>query len=138
MTLHNFKRILQRISIKLIRLLDMEKQGINYSQYEMEAFHICKTLIKKPETVLLMSNSGKKYIKSDDSEIFIIITNDDITIINHSYSYNISLKGKAYFRIINLFNDEIEKRRMDMENEIRSNIKHSLNMIYKSLKDENV
>ena len=135
---HKIKRFLQKVGIKLVKMTNpIDYNTDAFNQYEMEAFFICKSLIKKPETVLLLSNQGKKYIKSDDSQIFIIIKENQMNIINHQYSYNISLSGKAAKRIINLFDVELERRREEMESEIRSNIKHSLTNIYQSLKDEN-
>lgn len=135
---HKIKRFLQKVGIKLVKMTNpIDYSTDAFNQYEMEAFFICKSLIKKPETVLLLSNQGKKYIKSDDSQIFIIIKENQMNIINHQYSYNISLSGKAAKRIINLFDVELERRREEMESEIRSNIKHSLTNIYQSLKDEN-
>ena len=135
---HKIKRFLQKLGIKLVKMTNpIDYNTDTFNQYEMEAFFICKSLIKKPETVLLLSNQGKKYIKSDDSQIFIIIKEHQMNIINHQYSYNISLSGKAAKRIINLFDLELERRREEMESEIRSNIKHSLTSIYQSLKDEN-
>ena len=77
--------------------------------------------------------SGKRYIKSEDDQIFIIIEQNQITIVNHNYSYNIDIWGSALTRISNMFDIEVEKRRDAMESEIRSNVKHSLSNIYKNL-----
>jgi hypothetical protein len=48
------------------------------------------------------------------------------------------LQGKAYKKIAQVFDAEVEKRREDMEAEIRSNVKHSLSNIYKSLLNEKI
>ena len=107
--------------------------------FNVESFAICKRLISKRETTLLISPiSGKRYIKSDDNQLFIIIEGHQLTIVNHQYSYNIDIAGKAYERISQIFDAEVEKRREKMEAEIRSNVKHSLSNIYKNLLSEEV
>jgi hypothetical protein len=137
--IHTLKRFAQKTAIKAIRLADIEKQTRVHSEYETEAFGICKKLIDKRTTTLLISPiSGKRYIKSDDNQLFIIIENNRMTIVNHQYSYNINIEGKAYYRIIKAFDTEVEQRRELMEKEIRSNVKHSLSNIYEKLTNEKV
>jgi hypothetical protein len=107
--------------------------------FNTESFAICKRLISKRETTLLISPiSGKRYIKSDDNQLFIIIENYQLTIVNHQYSYNIDIQGKAYERIAQIFDAEVESRREGMEKEIRSNVKHSLSNIYNNLLNEKI
>ena len=137
--IHSIKRFAQRAAIKAIRITDPSKQELVHSEYETEAFAICRNLINKRETTLLISPiSGKRYIKSDDNQLFIIVELDQLTIVNHQYSYNIDIKGKAYERISRVFDNEVETRREKMEAEIRSNVKHSLSNIYKNLVNEQV
>ena len=92
--IHKFKRYIQRTAIKTIRLMNpgIDKHA---SDYDHEAFSISKRLISKRETTLLISPiSGKRYIKSDDNQLFIIIESHQMTIVNHQYSYNIDIAGK--------------------------------------------
>jgi hypothetical protein len=64
---------------------------------------------------------------------------DQLTVVNHQYSYNISLQGSnVYKRICNIFDNEVEKRRELMEKEIYSNVKHSLSTIVKNLSHEQI
>lgn len=137
--IHSIKRFVQKVAIKVIKSTDPNKLSTSHSEYETESLAICKKLISKPDTTLLISPiSGKRYIKSDDNQLFIIIELQQLTIVNHSYSYNISIEGKAHERIARLFDAEVEKRREIMETEIRSNVKHSLSNIYKNLVNEQV
>jgi hypothetical protein len=137
--IHSIKRFAQKAAIKIIRLTDVEKQTMVHSEYETESFGICKNLINKKSTTLLISPiSGKRYIKSDDNQLFIIIEPLQMTIVNHQYSYNINIEGKAYYRIAKLFDGEVEQRRELMEKEIRSNVKHSLSNIYNNLLNEKI
>ena len=137
--MHRFKRFFQRTAIKAIRLMNPDISDKSKDNFNAESFAICRRLISKRETILLISPiSGKRYIKSDDNQLFIIIESHQMTIVNHQYSYNIDIAGKAYERLSQVFDAEVEHRREQMETEIRSNVKHSLSNIYKNLLNEKV
>lgn len=134
---HKIKRLFQSLALKIYRISN--QQSIPKNEYESECVSICKNLILKEHTSLLISPiSGKRYIKSDDNQIFIIIEPKQITIVNHQYSYNIDIWGKPFERISKIFDIEVEKRREKMELEIRSNVKHSLINIYNNLTHEQI
>lgn len=138
--LHFLNRISQKVAIKAIRMSDPDKAVSSVrKEYESECISICRKLIPKEETVLLMSPiSGKRYIKYDDGQIFIIIQHNQLTLVNHQYSYTIDIQGKPFERISKMFDNEIERRRQIMEDEIRSNVKHSLKTIYNNLHNEQI
>lgn len=134
---HKIKRLFQILALKIYRISN--QQPIPKNEYESECVAICKNLILKEHTSLLISPiSGKRYIKSDDNQIFIIIEPKQLTIVNHQYSYNIDIWGKPFERISKIFDIEVEKRREKMELEIRSNVKHSLINIYNNLTHEQI
>jgi hypothetical protein len=135
---HKLARFFQKIAIKLIRASNKNDEP-KHSEYEFECLAICKNLILKEKTKLLISPiSGKRYIKSDDSQIFIIIDNRQITIVNHNYSYTIELTYKSFDRLSKVFDNEVEIRRQIMEDEIRSNVKHSLTNIYQNIINDKI
>lgn len=135
---HRVKRLFQYIAIKLIRTIS-PKEDSKKGEYEGECLAICKNLIHKENTKLLISPiSKKRYIKNDDKRIFIIMESDQLTIVNHNYSYNITVMPKSYDRLTSMFDNEVEKRRQKMEDEIRSNVKHSLSNIYQNIINEKV
>ena len=137
--MHKIKRFFQRIAIKATRLMNPDIGSGNKENFNIEVFSICKYLISNQETILLISPiSGKRYIRSDQSQLFIIIENHQITIVNHHYSYNIDIAGRSYERIAQIFDAEVEKRREQMETEIKANVKHSLSNIYKNLINEKI
>ena len=137
--IHNFKRFSQKTAIGLLRMLDPSKYEGPKNDYAHEGLAICRKLARKPNSTLLISPiSGKRYIKSDDSQIYIIIEGHLINIVNHSYSYVIPVEGRQHERLIQMFDREVENRREMMESEIRSNIKHSLSNIYSNLLNEQV
>lgn len=137
--IHKTKRFVQKVALKTLKAAQTKSSQHEKLEYEKECIAVCKALIHKEDSVLLLSPiSGKRYIKSHDEQLFIIIESNLITIVNHQYSYNINIWGKPLESIIRIFDIEVEKRREAMEMEIRSNVKHSLANIFKALSDEKV
>jgi len=132
MLAHKIKRFFQKNYIKFKRLDNValtKKQ-----QHEFKCFKICEKLIHKEDTTLLLTPiSEKRYIKNDSLGIFIVIHDGTIKIVNHVYSYTIFVEGISYEKIISEFNNEVEKRRLQMEKEMNLNIRHSLGKILESL-----
>jgi len=137
--MHKAKRLVQKLALITLKAVKNKATQQDKSEYEKECISVCRALIHKEASVLLLSPiSGKRYIKSHDEQLFIIIESNLITIVNHQYSYNISMWGKPMETIIRMFDIEVEKRREAMEMEIRSNVKHSLANIFKNLSDEKI
>jgi hypothetical protein len=131
---HRFKRFTQKVAIGMFRIVDPSKYEAPKHEYETETLAICKRLSARETSTLLMSPiSGKRYIRSKDNQIHVIIDGHLVTIVNHSYSYVIPIEGKSHERLIRMFDMEVEARRNVMEAEIRANIKHSLSNIYQNL-----
>jgi hypothetical protein len=120
-------------------MTDPSKYEAPKNEYEIETLAICKRLASRKTSVLLLSPiSGKRYIRSKDNQIHVIIEGHLVTIVNHSYSYVIPMEGRSHDRLIRMFDMEVEARRNVMEAEIRANIKHSLSNIYQNLINEQV
>ena len=128
--LHKFKRSIQRWYISLSRL---STQTVQKSKHERDCIAICKKLILKEDTTLLYTPiSTKRYIRNEKNQIFVILENHSVKVINHVYSYTVYLEVDSWRKIISLFDNEVEKRRIEFEKEITSNIKHSLqNILHK-------
>lgn len=136
---HKLKRLTQKLGIQIFRMLEPTKYQAPKGEYEVEALAICRKLAGRKSSTLLMSPiSGKRYIRSKDNQIHVIIDGHLITIVNHSYSYVIPVEGRSHERLIRMFDLEVEVRREVMESEIRANIKHSLSNIYENLVNEQV
>jgi hypothetical protein len=98
------------------------------------AYLICKKLIEKPNAVLLMTAlSGKRYIKVDDEQIYVIISSHAVQIINHVYSYTIPMEGRILNKTLDIFDNRMEGDREKMDADITGNIQKSLNQIKKDL-----
>jgi hypothetical protein len=94
---------------------------------------ICKKLILDPESKLTFAPiSGKRFIKNESKNMFVVIEHHTINLINHVYSYSVYLSSQTdYKEIIQNFDGILENRRQTLEDEIRNNIQHSLQTILK-------
>ena len=102
---------------------------------EIYALEICKKLIFNPSSKLTNAPiSFKRFIKNDENNMFIVINERIITLINHVYSYNVFIEStENYLKVCEMFDNEMEKRRQDLEDEIKNNIQHSLKEILKKV-----
>lgn len=126
---HTFRRFVQKKMIHLFRYLNTEQEK---SVYERDCIAVCKKFINHPDTIMLLTPiSGKRYIRSEKNEIFIILDSHRVKIINHVYAYDVHMNDKSWNQIISLFDNEVEKRREEFESQITSNIKSSLQKIIK-------
>jgi len=129
--LHKLRRLVQKWFISLVRY---STPTVEKSEYERDCIAICKKLISKEDTVLLLTPiSNKRYIRNEELQIFVILENSSVKVINHVYSYTVFLEQKLWNSITLVFDTEVEKRRESFEKEITSNIKHSLQNILKNI-----
>lgn len=130
--LHKLRRLIQKWYISLVK---MTTPPVEKSEYEKDCIAICKKLIHKEDTVLLLTPiSNKRYIRNEELQIFVILEGHNVKVINHVYSYMVFLEQKPWDNIILTFDTEVEKRREEFEKEITSNIKHSLQNILQNIK----
>ena len=96
---------------------------------------ICKKLINDPESELTYAPiSAKRFIKNESKSMFVVIEHHTINLINHVYSYSVYLsKNSDYNEIVGGFDKILENKRQSLEDEITSNIQHSLQTILKKL-----
>ncbi len=136
--LHTSKRLTQKLAIKIQRAMN-PADHVAPTDFEQETVAICRQLISREDSELLISPvSGKRYIKNPTSQIFFIIQDGMVDIINHTYSYNVRISLKAYERLVKAFDMQVEERRQAMEAEIRANVKHSLKSIFSKLSHEQI
>jgi len=131
---HKIKRMLQKLSIRIRKMFVSEEIRVELTAPQKKAIAICINMINDKKSELLMTTlSDKRYIKNGD--YFLVMGNDMIQIVNHVYSYDISISGKYYKSIINLFDKKLDVNRLAMENEILSNVTYSLDNILKNIKN---
>ncbi len=134
--LHHLRRRIQKMYISIYRMTNPDF-GLERSSHEIECISICKKLIKMDDSILLMAPlTEKRYVKNEAKGIHIIMEKYNVQIINHIYSYSITLGDKSWGKLIDFYNQEIEKRRNQFESEIRSNIKHSLKNILHDIEEK--
>jgi hypothetical protein len=129
---HSFRRWIQKSYIRfyrkfyLLQLGSTEEEVVNDS----ECVQICRKLIQAEDSVLLIAPlSEKRYLKNERMGIYIILQGSVVQVINHIYSYTVVLSEKSKVKLIKYYDDAVEKRRQEFEEEITSNIKHSLKTI---------
>ena len=128
---NTLKRLIQKKYISYVRKLNPQ---LRKSAYERDCMLICKKLIGKEETILLLTPiTNKRYIRNEKQDIFVILENYSVKVINHVYSYTIFLEDKSWNSIVALFDNEVEERRLVFEKEITANIRHSLQNILKTI-----
>lgn len=125
-------RLLYKIYLNLKNKFDPRPPVTQEEQYSVE---ICHKLIRRESAKLTYApKSIKRFIKDDDYDMFIVIQDRTINLINHVYSYSVYIESnELYADLIEKFDSELEKRRESLEVEIRSNIEHSLKNILEKI-----
>jgi hypothetical protein len=117
--------------------LVMSQTILKMDESEKETSAIFRKLLKEPESELLTSPlSGKYYIRAHDKSMLLVLGNNQISIVNHVYGYNVPLSHKSEKMLTETFIEEVEKRRNQMEDEYKNNVQHSLKSIIKKLNEK--
>lgn len=119
---------LKKIKLKLYKLLNKSNTFPLTKEERCSLIIVGKLLLNKGNELLMYPSLNRFYIKSDDNEIFVVVTSNpnEITIINHVYCYNVKLGERSYNRIYDMFMEEVKRRRLAMEKEYTDNIQFSL------------
>lgn len=125
-------KLLYKFYLKLKDKFDPPKEVTPEEHYCIE---ICKKLIQEENSKLTIAPvSNKRYIKNDDKSMFIVIESGTIMLINHVYSYSVYCEnGTNYHELVKMFDETVERKRNELEKEIKSNIQHSLKRILDGL-----
>jgi hypothetical protein len=102
--------------------------------HEKTGFKICIKLISdKDSDFMIAPMSQKRFIVNEKLNIFIIIDYGRVEITNHIFHYDVKLSIRDYERLIYIYDTETEKRRVNTEKEVKSNIKNSLETVLERL-----
>jgi hypothetical protein len=129
------ERFLKRLKLKLYIWTtkgagSFATQEEEISSYEKTCFLICLKTIKHKNTKFMIAPmSQKRYLENKDMDIFITINDGRIDLTNHIYHYDVKLSKRDWERITYVFDTETEKRRLNYEDIINSQIKNSLHSI---------
>jgi len=124
--LHKLRRLIQKWYISLVR---MTTPHIEKSEYERDCIAICKKLISKEDTILLLTPiSNKRYIRNEELQIFVILEGHNVKVINHVYSYTVFLEQKEW---ITLYLPLIQKWK-NVERSLKKKSLQTLNTHFKT------
>jgi hypothetical protein len=127
---HIIKRLLLRLYLTFQKKINNQFGIEDEQQYQKVCLSICRKLITHQDSVFLIAPiSGKKYIKNDKLDIFIIMNERHINVTNHIYNYSVFVSERDWQRITYLFNLTTAKRKQEYEDTIKSQITHSLHSI---------
>lgn len=102
--------------------------------YEKTCFKICLKSIKHPNTKFMIAPmSNKRYIENKDMDIFITMDYGRVDLTNHVYHYSVKLTQRDWQRVTQIFDNEAEKRRLNYEEKINSQIKNSLHNVLEKI-----
>jgi len=133
-----FSRLIKRFYLKLYIYFHKRinnQFGIEDEvQYQRVCLSICRKLITNPDSIFLIAPiSGKKYIRNDKLELFVVMNERHINITNHTYNYSVFVSERDWQRICYLFDQITEKRKQEYEGKIKSQITHSLHSILEKI-----
>lgn len=134
-----FKRFIRRTKLRLF-LISKMKPIPTYEEdvvtYEKTCFKICLKLISNIDSEFMIAPmSGKRYIRNEELDMFITLDYGRVEITNHVFNYNVKLLNRDWERLIYIYDTETEKRRNNMEKEVSSNIKNSLEHVLQRLNE---
>ena len=128
-------RFLKRLYLKM----RLEYRKHYYKQEDSGKFQraplfICMKLLKIEDSLLLIAPvSDDKYIYNERLGILVSLLGNRGTIVDRTYSYDIHLSNKDWDKLEKLFLNEMQKRTKKIEEQIVSNVKHSLDNIYNKI-----
>lgn len=125
-------KLLFRIFLFLKDKFDPKAQITDEERF---ARQICDKMIIHPDSKLNFSPlTSKRIIKNETLNMYIVMENYTVHVINHVYSYSVYFQDSSAFKeLIDSFDQVMEKRREVLETEIRSNIQHSFKKILDKL-----
>lgn len=102
---------------------------------EKITIEICKKLLEDESSSLFLAPStNKRFVVNKNRDMFIVIHEHTINLINHVYSYSIYVSNsQSYVDVVNKFDKVLDDERLKLEEEIKNNIQHSLSSILNKL-----
>ena len=132
-------RLIKRAYVKwLIWNRNSSQKELKKSDTQKMCMSIARSLITHPESKFLMAPlSGKRYIKNAELDLFCILDHGTISITNHVYHYDVVVSERNWERLSKMYDGKVETIRQEYEDQIMSQIEHSLENIIKKVKSIN-
>jgi hypothetical protein len=134
---HKLKRLLLKKYLWYKKnFVSTDMKDVLLAPNELKALSIATYVLKNSNSELsLCPITDKRYIKYND--YFIVITEDRIQLVNHVYAYDVNISGKKFYNLKKNFDTRLYKKFKGIEDEILSNVKHSLDTILSDIKQSN-
>lgn len=128
------KRFFKRLKLRIYLSFRRSDFAPSYKDkpltYEKTCFLICLKMIQNPETKFMIAPmSNKRYLENKQMDLFITMDFGRVDLTNHVYHYSVKLNNRDWERITKIFDQETEKRRLNYEDTINSQIKNSLHNV---------
>jgi hypothetical protein len=95
---------------------------------------VLKVLDYEDTDLVFAPVSNKRFIINEQKGMAITIENRVVHIINHVYSYSIYMENnECYGKVLRKFDEISEKKKIELEDKLTNNIKHSLTKILEGL-----
>ena len=95
---------------------------------------VLKVLDYEDTDLVFAPVSNKRFIINEQKGMAITIENRVVHIINHVYSYSIYMENdECYSKVLRKFDEISEKKKIELEDKLTNNIKHSLKKILEGL-----
>jgi hypothetical protein len=130
-------RLLKRAYVKWLQFNrnSLTKDEQKVSETQKMCMSIARSMITHPDSKFLLAPlSGKRYIKNSSMDLFIILDNHTISLTNHIYHYDVVVSERNWERLIKMYDGKVETIRQEYEDQIMSQIEHSLENIITKVK----
>ena len=105
------------------------------NRYQQTCFHIARKLLKQNDTELIFAPvSEKKIIINDRLGIYLTLQHQQAFVTNHVYHYDVVVGDRNWERLSKMYDGKVETIRQEYEDQIMSQIDHSLENIIKKVK----
>jgi hypothetical protein len=127
-----FKRFYVKLVIFNRKYSSDARQPI--SQTQKMCMSIARKLIRHPNSKFdIAPKSRKRYVTNSEVDLFIILDNRGISITNHVYHYDVILNDRNWNTIIKMYDAKVEELTQKVEDQVMSQIEHSLENILKKV-----
>ena len=132
--MQSLKSKVKRFIAKVAIYLSKKTNPKNVDENSKICLNICRRLIRdKHSKFLIAPISGKRYIKNSELGLFVIMDGGKISITNHVYHYDVILNDRNWYKIIKMYDAKVEELTQKVEDQVMSQIEHSLDNILKKV-----
>lgn len=118
-----------------VKIRDHVDKKIPISEQERICHELVIKVLKLQNTNLSISPiSNKRIISNELKNLYIILNGREIHVLNNSHGYIVYMENDDFFQeIVEIFNQILESKNLEMEKELQKNIVYSLSTILSEL-----